>query len=665
MIWNDAGSGATYDVSFWQPDFGGGYASFGHITHASHSKPGANRFFTARSSNSIKTAIGFKQIWKDTGSGAKLDGAIWWPLCASGFVALGMVATRGYRPPPKTSVYCVAKKYTRRSSLSNQIWKDSGSGADADLGIWAIKDSPYFYGVASHSKPVAEVYTLDLSDDPGPEPGPSGNHRFNIVFDYRFANDYFDDPVKRRTLEAAARVWSNLITSDFETVPAGRVLKVTHPQTDKVYNVTLTEPIDDLLIFVFAFEFENRGTKAYAGPFARWSSGDKFDKRYNQKPFQPWVGKLSVNTAPRSPWFFDQTPETDHDIPSYTHYDFYSTAMHEMGHILGFLTSIYKDTGNYGDDEFTGANAMRYNNNKPVILEEDSSHISRYTTTGLARPAIDEYIMTGPSPIQGFRHYPAMLDMMMLKDIGYQVNLKALEKLPVQKYSVHPQSDFLMQKFSRTKAPTSYYQFTSTQEFYSPVTGYPPLYMPPAKDFLTNRLRAVDGGLRVPRGAGIIIDHGLKPNGNGNDVNIYSLVLDIRLPRAGVEYSLYNTNGQNSNAADAYISPRGTLGQGNYSDFKFKANQWYRVILTVNNKTGKRKYYVDGDLVLTQGGVETDGRFALYSGPGNDSFFRLFSSSILAETADIDVKKTLLFDYELNADEASALRGAGSIPSLL
>jgi matrix metalloproteinase-14 (membrane-inserted) len=94
----------------------------------------------------------------------------------------------------------------------------------------------------------------------------SQQHRFSIQFDYRFAGDYFKDPTTRRAMQAAADAWSNIITSDFDSLPTASVIRVKHPLTNQVHEITLEQPIDDLLVFVFAYGL-NANTKASAGPF--------------------------------------------------------------------------------------------------------------------------------------------------------------------------------------------------------------------------------------------------------------------------------------------------------------------------------------------------------------------------------------------------------------
>ena len=74
---------------------------------------------------------------------------------------------------------------------------------------------------------------------------------FTIKFDYRFdSSGFFDDLDRRATLEAAAAEWENIIGDEFSDIPAGASFDIRDPSDPSVtHTITLTEPIDDILIF--------------------------------------------------------------------------------------------------------------------------------------------------------------------------------------------------------------------------------------------------------------------------------------------------------------------------------------------------------------------------------------------------------------------------------
>ena len=50
---------------------------------------------------------------------------------------------------------------------------------------------------------------------------------FNIQFDYRFDTEgFFNDPLRRNTLESSANIWESHISDDFTAIPAGESLSV-------------------------------------------------------------------------------------------------------------------------------------------------------------------------------------------------------------------------------------------------------------------------------------------------------------------------------------------------------------------------------------------------------------------------------------------------------
>lgn len=245
---------------------------------------------------------------------------------------------------------------------------------------------------------------------------------FQIEFDYRFdTNGFFADPQRRATLEAAASQWEAVIQDEFANLPAGVRLQIQNPQTDQVETVVLDSETDDLRIFVGAQTVpfgEAVGALAAGGPDGVNVVGSVFSNRYSASNFEPWAGSISFSSAPTfsngapAPWFFDQTPDTANDIPV-GQTDFFSTALHEIGHVLGLGTApIFKATGQGG--AFSGPNARDVNGGQPIPLDPDLDHIQDgFLSDG--RPVL----MGATNP--GVRQTITRLDQAMLADIGYQV----------------------------------------------------------------------------------------------------------------------------------------------------------------------------------------------------------------------------------------------------
>ncbi len=488
--------------------------------------------------------------------------------------------------------------------------------------------------------------------------GDNDKSGFDITLDFRFAGPYFDDPVRRQALQAAAANWERVITSDFEEIPAGTVLHIEHPGTKRKYEVTLEEAVDDIIVFVFAFDLGG-STKA--------SAGNILGGRNGGKPFQPWVGRISINSNGPRPWFFDPTPESGDDLPSATHYDIISTASHELGHILGFLTGDYDTTGNHGEnDTFIGSSAVAFNRGEPVQLEKESSHLARSQSWHLTRPGIDENLMNGASVVAGYRFRPTKLDVSMLQDFGYSVDMDAVSPVYDMRHLVHPLQTEELAAIKKSPAgddeAMSHWVLKKKEHVHSAIQGRPLKFMPGKGGTFRDSLRENDGGLELDRGSFFYVDHRLPANGGGDNVNNYTIVADIMLPSIGVEYSLYNVSPSNGGVAEAYINQQGQIGQGGYSEKHLAANQWYRIALVVTDK--RRHYFVDGELYHEQGSSGIDGRFSLAAAGGSSVPLLVLFGGKETEDAPIITRSVSLYPHDLSESQIRMMGAAGGSPEL-
>jgi hypothetical protein len=245
---------------------------------------------------------------------------------------------------------------------------------------------------------------------------PTSIDSFNIQFDYRFdTNGFFKNPTRRANLEAAAKIWEDIIKNEFTDVPADTKVSVKDPQTNKFINFTLDYKIDDLVVFVGARNIGGSGgALAIGGPSSAYYIGSSLDTRYNSSDnFEPWTGSISFNTS--KSWFFDATPNTSNDIPVISN-DFLSVAVHELGHVLGIGTS--KAFGSFiVGNSFYGPNAKALNGNNPIPLNSEMDHVQDDFLIG----NVGSEAVMGPSLAAGKRKLPTPLDIALLADIGYQV----------------------------------------------------------------------------------------------------------------------------------------------------------------------------------------------------------------------------------------------------
>jgi hypothetical protein len=257
---------------------------------------------------------------------------------------------------------------------------------------------------------------LPLEPEPPIAANPPSN--FRIQFDYRFDTQGWFTPDRRAALEAAARVWENIILDEFPDTPVGTATPyVLNPETNEYIgagNIFKTDMlIDDVTIFVGARSLGNF-TLAVGAPAGHYAN----EPRYEGAKFEPWLGSIAFDTS--TDWFFDPTPSTDNDIPLLQN-DFLSTAVHEIGHILGFNRSASAFESQVVNDSFVGTNAMNINGGKPIPLQPGGAHIRDGYEFGNSGEALMD-----PSSGSGERQLPTALDAAILNDLGYAINYNAV-----------------------------------------------------------------------------------------------------------------------------------------------------------------------------------------------------------------------------------------------
>lgn len=143
------------------------------------------------------------------------------------------------------------------------------------------------------------------------------------------------------------------------------------------------------------------GTRGQASGFARWGGSIAFDR--------PTV------------WHFNHTTS-----PAAGVQDFYSVALHEMAHALGFGGSNDWDSLVSGT-VFTGANALAAYappGNVPLAAADDTAHwLAGIETSPVYEGAGSQTPLMVPSIPTGLRRQLTNLDAAALADIGWQIDL--------------------------------------------------------------------------------------------------------------------------------------------------------------------------------------------------------------------------------------------------
>lgn len=246
---------------------------------------------------------------------------------------------------------------------------------------------------------------------------------FNIKFDYRFDESNFFTPARRAILEQAGDIWSSYILDDFAEIKTGEKLQLEINNTQE--EIILTEPIDDLLIFVSYTNLSPNENFLGRGTFAaNFKIGSDRQQRIQGDDFEPWLGKIEFNQAAGSKFFFDDSLETDDDIP-FNQQDFLSLSLHEIGHILGIgVSEAFVDQVVNG--QFTGSTSKKLNDGKAIPLDSTAAHIEEDFSLDPQSDALLDQVFTF-----GERNLPTDLDLAILADIGYEI---LAETTPVYRF---------------------------------------------------------------------------------------------------------------------------------------------------------------------------------------------------------------------------------------
>ena len=245
----------------------------------------------------------------------------------------------------------------------------------------------------------------------------------DIQFDYTYDGGFFSgiNESRRAVLDlVASEIEGRLVNESFAALtPSGGntwQLSFDNPGASGT-SVVLNNPTiqaNTLTIYVGGSSQGTSGALAEANYGIGYSGNldwfNTFEARNSSTNYEPLGGGITFNADTN--WYFG----TNATGLSFSQYDFYSVATHEVFHILGFGQSDAYGA-NVAGGQYVGAQVQSLTGG-PVTLNTangDSGHFAPGTTYQ------GQSSIMVPALVNGVRRYATELDYAVLRDIGYNV----------------------------------------------------------------------------------------------------------------------------------------------------------------------------------------------------------------------------------------------------
>lgn len=143
LMYNDRGSSAWMDGSFYRPaatSFSGYYPVGDYAQGNYNAANGVVMMVKDDGGILVTKPTHYEQVWNDKGSRADMDGSFWRPIPPAGYVAIGHVTQNNYNAPSTDAVRVIRSDCVVRCD-SWLVWTDRCSKTDMDVGIWAVAET--------------------------------------------------------------------------------------------------------------------------------------------------------------------------------------------------------------------------------------------------------------------------------------------------------------------------------------------------------------------------------------------------------------------------------------------------------------------------------------------------------------------------------------------
>lgn len=254
----------------------------------------------------------------------------------------------------------------------------------------------------------------------------------SISFDYTYDSGGFfsgANNVARTDLEAAGSALQSRLADTLSAIAPGGgnswTAQFSNPATQVQQNVNnLSVAANTLVIFVGSLNL-GASTLGLGGAGGFTASGtqswlDTISMRGQagapNTDVGPWGGSISFNST--AAWYFDPDPSSTESFAGQN--DFYSVALHELGHVLGIGTATSWNNQIVGG-QFTGPASKAVNGGNPVPLDSGGGHWANGLTSTLPGTSTLQEAAMDPSLTVGTRKYFTDLDFAGLQDSGWQV----------------------------------------------------------------------------------------------------------------------------------------------------------------------------------------------------------------------------------------------------